>query len=102
LLFYKVIAWRILYLTFLGRECPDIPCDEMFADYEWKPVWKIVSDEPLPERAPPLSQFMIMLAQLGGYNNRKHDHPPGPQAIWVGIRRMTDFALAWNAFGPEQ
>jgi hypothetical protein len=101
LLFYKVIAWRILYLTFLGRECPDVPCDKMFADYEWKPVWKIVSDEPLPDEAPPISQFLVMLARLGGYNNRKHDHPPGPQAIWVGIRRMTDFAIAWKAFGPE-
>jgi hypothetical protein len=101
LLFYKVIAWRIMYLTFLGRECPELPCDQMFAEYEWKPVWKIVSDEPLPEKAPPLSQFIPMLARLGGYNDRKHDHPPGAQAIWVGIRRMTDFALAWNVFGPE-
>lgn len=101
LLFYKVIAWRILFLTFLGRKCPDLPCDQMFADYEWKPVWKIVSDEPLPAVAPSISQFLVMLARLGGYNNRKHDHAPGPQAIWVGIRRMTDFAIAWNAFGPE-
>jgi hypothetical protein len=101
LMLYKIIAWRIMYLTFLGRECPELPCDQMFADCEWKPVWKIVSDDPLPEEPPTLSEFIPMLAQLGGYNNRKHDHPPGPQAIWVGIRRMTDFALAWNAFGPE-
>jgi len=42
-----------------------------------------------------------MLAQLGGYNNRTTDGPPGPQAIWIGIRRMTDFALAWQTFGPD-
>ena len=102
LVLYKIIAWRIMYLTFLGRECPQLPCDQMFADCEWKPVWKIVRDDPLPEEAPPLSEFIPMLAELGGYNNRQHDHPPGPQAIWVGIRRMTDFALAWNALGPER
>jgi hypothetical protein len=101
LMFYKVIAWRIMYVTFLGREYPDMACDEIFADVEWKPVWKIVSDEPLPEKAPPLSVFIPKLAQLGGYNNRSTDHPPGPQAIWVGIRRMTDFAIAWTAFGPK-
>ena len=101
LMLYKVIAWRIMYVTFLGREYPDMACDEIFADVEWKPVWKIVSDEPLPEKAPPLSVFIPMLAELGGYNNRSKDHPPGPQAIWVGIRRMTDFAIAWTAFGPK-
>jgi hypothetical protein len=101
LMFYKVIAWRIMYVTFLGREYPDLACDEIFADVEWKPVWKIVSDEPLPEQAPPLSVFIPMLAELGGHNNRSTDHPPGPQAIWVGIRRMTDFAIAWTAFGPR-
>ena len=101
LMFYKVITWRIMYATFLGREYPDMACDQIFADVEWKPVWKIVTDEPLPKKAPTLSVFIPMLAQLGGYNNRSTDHPPGPQAIWVGIRRMTDFAIAWTAFGPK-
>lgn len=100
LMFYKVICWRVMYFTFLGRECPELPCDAMFAEAEWKPVWKIVNHEPLPESPPTLEQFMPMLAQLGGYNRRTHDGPPGPQAIWVGIRRMTDFALAWKTFGP--
>jgi len=101
LMFYKVIAWRIMYVTFLGRECPEIPCDTIFADVEWKPVWKIVSNKPLPKKAPPLSEFIPMLAKLGGYNNRSTDDPPGPQVIWVGMRRMLDFAIAWTAFGPE-
>jgi hypothetical protein len=101
LMFYKVIAWRIMYVTFLGREYPNMPCNEVFADVEWKPVWKIVSDKPLPDTAPPLSVFIPMLAQLGGYNNRSTDQPPGAQAIWTGIRRMTDFAIAWSAFGPQ-
>lgn len=100
LLFYKIIAWQIMYLTFLGREYPDLPCDEIFADCEWKPVWKIVEQTDPPERAPSLSEFVPVLAQLGGYNQRSHDRPPGPQAIWTGIRRMLDFALAWQAFGP--
>lgn len=101
LMFYKVIAWRVMYVTFMGRECPDMPCDAMFADVEWKPVWRIVSKQPLPKTAPPLKEFIPLLAQLGGYNRRKTDAPPGPQAIWVGIRRMTDFSLAWQAFGPK-
>ena len=28
---YMIVAWRVLYLTMLGRECPDLPCDLVFA-----------------------------------------------------------------------
>ena len=33
---------------------------------------------------------------------RQGDPPPGPQAIWAGIRRMTDFASARQSFGPDE
>lgn len=32
---YMIIVWRILYLTMLARECPDIDCDSVFAKEEW-------------------------------------------------------------------
>lgn len=101
LMLYKIIAWRVLYLTMLGRHCPHLPCDMLFTADEWKPVWKITRQEPLPATAPSLSEFLLLLAELGGHNGRTKDGPPGPQSIWVGVRRMTDFAMAWRAFGPE-
>ena len=33
---YLIVAWRILYLTHLSRECPDLPCSVVFADVEWR------------------------------------------------------------------
>ena len=101
LAFYKIIAWRVMYLTYLNRECPSLPCSAVFDESEWKSVWRVTTKEELPKRPPTLSEFMPLLARLGGYNNRPKDPPPGPQAIWVGIRRMTDFAIAWLAFGPD-
>lgn len=100
LAFYKIIAWRIMYLTQLNRECPALPCDTLFDDCEWKSVWRVVTKTELPQAAPPLTEFMTLLTQLGGYNNRKTESPPGPQPVWVGIRRMTDLATAWMEFGP--
>ncbi len=100
LAFYKIIAWRVMYVTYLNRECPSLPCTAVFDDSEWKSVWRITTKKELPDIPPALSEFVPLLAGLGGYNNRNRDLPPGPQAIWVGIRRMTDFAIAWTAFGP--
>ncbi len=38
---------------------------------------------------------------VGGDNNRATETPPGAQPLWIGLRRMTDFATAWLAFGPQ-
>jgi hypothetical protein len=100
LAFYKIIAWRIMYLTQMNRECPTLPCDAVFDDCEWMSVWRVVTQTELPQTTPTLSEFMSLLTQLGGYNNRKTELPPGPQPVWVGIRRMTDLATAWMTFGP--
>ena len=101
LAFYKIIAWRVMQLTYLNRECPSMSCTAVFDDCEWKSVWRVTTKQELPKNPPALSEFIPLLAQLGGYNNRPSEPPPGPQAIWVGIRRMTDFAVAWVTFGPN-
>lgn len=101
LMFYKVIAWRILYHTFLGRECPDLPCDVVFGEAEWKSVWQIVEKEQPPDEPPPLKEFMPVLAELGGYNRRGGDQPPGAEVIWRATRRMYDFALARETVQPQ-
>ncbi|QDU61565.1 hypothetical protein Pan216_24260 [Planctomycetes bacterium Pan216] len=45
---------------------------------------------------------MKLIAELGGYNNRPSEPPPGPETIWRGLRRMLDFAIAWQAFEKAQ
>lgn len=101
LAFYKIIAWRILYLTYLNRTCPTLPCTVVFSESEWKSVWCIVKKKPFPKEPPTLAEFMRLLTQLGGYNNRATEAPSGPQPLWIGLRRMADFATAWLTFGPR-
>ena len=97
---YAVVAWRVMYATYLGRECPEVPCSAVFEGCEWKAVWAVARKCEPPREAPSLGEFVRVLASLGGHNDRASEAPPGPQAMWVGIGRMTDFAIAWNTFGP--
>jgi hypothetical protein len=94
---YAVIAWRILYLTHLGRQCPDLPCSSVFDEMEWRATCAVVKrPSQLPE--PTLSEFIKIVGKLGGHLGRKSDGPPGPKAMWQGMARVRDFACAWQMF----
>lgn len=98
---YLIVAWRTLYVCRLGRGCPDISCEAVFEPAEWKSVWKVIRQTAPPPTPPPLGEMTRLVAQLGGYVNRKRTDPPGPQTIWMGLQRMHDFALCWQLFGPD-
>lgn len=97
IMIYSVIAWRILYLTHLGRQCPDLPCGCVFEEAEWKSACAVVK-RGKEAGEPSLSEFIGIVGKLGGHLGRKSDGPPGPQSIWQGLTRVRDFACAWYAF----
>ena len=98
---YLIVAWRTLYVCRLGRSCPETSCEAVFEPAEWKSVWKVVRREDPPIDPPSLGVFVRLVAQLGGYVNRKQADPPGPQTLWIGLQRMHDFATCWQLFGPD-
>ncbi|MBF0423787.1 MAG: IS4 family transposase [Magnetococcales bacterium] len=97
LAFYQIIAWRILYLTMLGRECPELPCNLVFEDQEWQAVYIVTTRERPPEIPPSLGKIIRMVAGYGGFLNRKSDGFPGSQTIWIGLQRCRDFVLGVEA-----
>jgi len=96
---YVIIAWRILYLCRLGRDCPDLDCEVIFSASEWKAVYTIVCRRPLPEKPPTLNEMVRMVASLGGYVIRAKTNP-GTQTLWLGLQRIHDLSNAWDTFGP--
>ena len=91
---YLIIAWRIQYLTVLGRTTPELPCDTVLDPAEWQAVYVAIHQQPPPPAPPPLPVVLGWIARLGGHLGRKGDGPPGPQALWIGLQRARD--LAWG------
>jgi hypothetical protein len=92
-----IVAWRIMHVMMLGRECPDLPCDAAFEADEWQAVYATVMKQPPPSKPPSMRTMIRLIASLGGWLGRKCDGEPGPKAMWVGMQRMTDLALGWRA-----
>lgn len=97
LAFYMILAWRVMYMMMLGRKCPDMPCDAVLTEDEWKSVYVVIRGKE-PEKVPTLKEMIYIIASLGGHLGRKNDGPPGPKTMWIGMQRMADFARAWCAF----
>lgn len=97
IMLYMLIAWRVLYLTLIGRECPELPCSLILDEEEWQAVYIVSRQAPPPETPPTINEMIRMIAGLGGFINRKGDGMPGPQTIWIGLQRSQDFARTLTA-----
>lgn len=95
-----IVAWRILFVTWMGRAYPNLSCEAVFAPEEWKSVWSVERGPRLPRTPPSLQEFIALVASLGGHLGRTQDGDPGSQTLWIGMQRMHDFARAWLSFGP--
>jgi hypothetical protein len=94
--FYLIVAWRVMYVMFLGRNCPDLPCTLIFDEDEWKSVYATVNRCKPPESPPNLGEFIMMLATLAGFIKRKEF--PGPKVMWRALQMLAGCAIGWRAF----
>ena len=90
-----VIAWRLMLMTLLGREVPECDAELLFSDIELRFLTDYAADAALP--APRnLAGAVLLVALLGGYQNRNHDPPPGHQIMWRGYERMSIATLGYR------
>jgi hypothetical protein len=80
-----VVAWRVHWLHNQGRETPNIPCDTFFTEEQWKVLWEFTTQQPPPDRPPPLQETVRAVAIVGGFLPRKRSMEPGPTTIWRGL-----------------
>jgi hypothetical protein len=96
-----VIAWRIMLMTLLGRETPELPMEVLFSDIEIQVLQAFAPTvrKPLPQC---LKDAVTLTAMLGGYVMRRD--PPGNQVLWRGYTQLRfmciGFEIARSRDGP--
>ena len=89
----SIIAWRILWMTFLNRTDHELTCESFLTEDEWKTLWlkkhrrQIKSGEMKanpPEKPPSTYEAIRWIAMQGGFLGRKNDGEPGQITIWRG------------------
>lgn len=96
--YYLIIAWRILYITVMGRQSPNTSCECVFSKEEWQTTYVMIYRKKPPEIPPKLNEMTRMVASLGGYLNRKSDPEPGVKTIWIGLRNLQEHLKAKDVF----
>ncbi len=90
-----VIAWRVMLMTLLGREVPELPAEIVFSDIELRVIGDFAQSRGR-SRPTQLGEAVRHVAILGGYLNRNHDPPPGHQLMWQGYATLTTMCMAYQ------
>jgi hypothetical protein len=93
------LARALKILKGAARHDPDASCEAYFSRDEWQPAYLVHTDGgELPSEPLTISAFMLMIAELGGWQRKRNQGPPGSMTIWRGLRRMEAYADAFQAF----
>ena len=98
-----IVAWRVEYLKGIAREDSEASCEKFFPPEEWQPTYLVYSEGQAPPAEPPSTrEFLLIVAELGGWQRSKHRGDPGSITLWRGIRKMTAYAEAFRVFQKLQ
>lgn len=96
-----IVAWRVNFLLHMGRVIPEISCIYFFDESEWQAGYVAATrNKNLPSSPPTMKEMMEYISRLGGHLGRRKDPIFGVKAIWIGICKLTNYADAWDLFGP--
>ena len=93
---YSIVAWRLLWLTYLARCSPDATCEQVLETHEWQILYATIHHQLYPHTSPPtLAEVVNWIARLGGFLGRKGDGSPGVKVLWRGLSRLHDLVQGW-------
>lgn len=80
-----VVAWRIMLMTLMSREVPELPADVLFTELEIETLRCYAKKKALKEPEN-LGEVVELMARLGGYLGRRNDPPPGHLTLCKGYQ----------------
>jgi len=92
-----VIAWRIMLMTLLGRETPELPAKVLFSDLEIEVLGAYAKKSIKPPTQ--LGEAVLLVAQIGGYLGRTRDPFPGHQLMWQGYSQLRNMCEGYMLRG---
>lgn len=94
---FCILSWRIFWLTMINRQCPNAPPEVALTKVEINLLDQVVKYKKNEySNKKKLSDYLTMIAMLGGYLGRASDPPPGNIVMWRGLTRLTDIELGFN------
>lgn len=97
-----IIAWRLLFITFIGRECPDLPASLVFHEDELKVLHiKVNENKPLIPENQNLGKVILQIAKLGGFMGRNSDGFPGMMVILKGLYILNELTSFWKIINQQ-
>ena len=93
---FCIIGWRIFWMTMLHRTEPNQSPTIALTTTELRLLDELVKTKPPRSHSKKtISNYIIKIAQLGGYLARAADPPPGNMVMWRGMSRLNDIQLGF-------
>ncbi|MDR1597348.1 MAG: IS4 family transposase, partial [Holosporales bacterium] len=78
-----------MFITYIARVDPELPCDALFDEQEWKVLYCAANRTKKPPDEPySIADAVKFLSWLGGPKQSPSDDPPGVKLIWLGLNNL--------------
>jgi hypothetical protein len=85
----SIIAIYIMAMTYLARINPDMACNVLLEESEWKILYCAANSvKNAPDEPYTVKEAVRYLAKLGGFAGAPSDGTPGLKVIWRGIQKL--------------
>jgi hypothetical protein len=89
ILMYSFIAVIIMNMTYMARVDPQLSCDLLFDEDEWKLLYCTANKtKNVPKKPYSIKEAIEYLGWLGGPKRAPSDGPPGVKTIWLGLMKL--------------